>query len=169
MPIHPVYRTSHGLTDEGRAMLARQGNAILATINDDGTPHLTELLFLLDENDRVLLPTPHNTRKVKNVTKRPVATVFFFDQPGWISCVGDTALLTGAEADRANQANRDRLLTPAGQATIGRVLAAHEDTTIVVTPTRWLAWNSDQLRHQVEEIGGDLAVHPPDTWWRDLG
>jgi hypothetical protein len=169
MPIHPVYRTSQGLTEQGRTMLARQGNAILATINDDGTPHLTELLFLLDESDRVLLPTPHNTRKVRNVTKRPVATVFFFDQPGWISCVGDTTLLTGAEADRANQANRDRLLTPAGHATIGRVLAAHEDTTIVVTPTRWLGWSSDQLRHHVEEMGGDLAAHPPETWFRDLG
>ena len=169
MPIHPLYRTPHGLTDESRDLLSRQGNAILATINDDGAPHLTELLFLLDDDDRVLLPTPHNTRKVRNVLARPLATVFFFDQPGWTSCVGTATLLTGEEAAVANRANRDRLLTPAGHETIGRVLAAQEDTTIVVTPQRWLSWSSAQLEQWVIEHGGDVVAHPPETWFKDLG
>ncbi|HSM45203.1 MAG TPA: pyridoxamine 5'-phosphate oxidase family protein, partial [Acidimicrobiia bacterium] len=67
MPIHPTYRTSHGLTEEMRRHLSREGNVILATLNDDGTPHLTELLFLLDDQDRIQMPTPHNTRKYKNL------------------------------------------------------------------------------------------------------
>ncbi len=168
LDIHPVYRTPHGLTDEIRARLATQENAILATRNPDGGPHLTELLFLLDEDDRILLPTPHNTRKVNNVRARPIATVFFYDQPGWTSCTGTVTVLEGKEAAEADRRNRDRLLTEQGHKTIGLLLAEQEDTTIVVTPTRWLSWSSEALVPGIIELGGDVESNPPDTWFRDL-
>jgi hypothetical protein len=168
MPIDPVYRTPHGLTENLRARLSTQGNAILATIGDDGSPHLTELLFLLDEEDRVLLPTPHSTRKVRNVLARPVATVFFYEQPGWISCTGPGHVLDGEEAAAANQRNRDRVLTAAGHETMGRLLAEHEDNTIVVTPTRWLSWSSAAVIPEIVRLGGDVESNPPDTWFKDL-
>jgi hypothetical protein len=168
MAIHPTYRTPHGLTEEMRGHLARQGNVVLATINEDGSPHLTELLFLLDEQDRIQMPTPHNTRKYKNLQERPVASVFFYDQPGWISATGSVELWVGAEAAAANQRNRDRLLTEAGHATIGLLLASEEDTTIVLTPSSWLSWNSSTVAAAVSELGGDIEAHPPETWFRDL-
>jgi len=168
MAIHPTYRTAHGLTEEMRGHLARQGNVVLATINDDGSPHLTEVLFLLDEQDRIQMPTPHNTRKYKNLQERPVASVFFYDQPGWISATGSVELWIGDEAAAANQRNRDRLLTDAGHATIGLLLAAEEDTTIVLTPAKWLSWSSSTVPVAVTELGGDIEAHPPDTWFRDL-
>lgn len=164
-----MYRTPSGLTDQMRQQLAKQGNVILATVNDDGSPHLTEVLFLLDEQDRIQMPTPHNTRKFKNLEKRPVATVFFYDQPGWSSATGTVELWTDEKAAQANRANRDRLLTEAGHATIGLVLAAHEDTTIVLTPTRWLSWSVAKTLDAVSETGADLEANPPDTWWRELG
>lgn len=166
--IHPVYRTPAGLTAEVRANLATQGNAILATISDDGAPHLTELLFLLDEKDRIQLPTPHNTRKLKNLRARPRATVFFYDQPGWTSATGPVEIWTGQRAREANRRNRERLLTEAGHETIGRLLAKHEDTTIVVMPEKWLSWRSDLINPAIRELGGDLDRHPPDTWFKDL-
>lgn len=169
MAIDPAYRTERGLTDEMRGHLARQGNVILATIGDDGTPHLTELLFLLDEEDRVQMPTPHNTRKFKNLEKRPKATVFFYDQPGWISATGSVELWTGERAAEANKRNRDHLLTPEGHATIGLLLEANEDTTIVLTPDRWLSWSAAATLAEVEQLGGDVEAHPPDTWFKDLG
>lgn len=168
MPIHPTYRTAHGLTEEMRWHLSREGNVILATLNDDGKPHLTELLFLLDDRDRIQMPTPHNTRKYKNLSQRPVATVFFYDQPGWISATGSVELWTGEKASRANKANRDRLLTEGGHDTIGRLLADQEDTTIVLTPDRWLSWTGDNLVEVIQEMGGDVEAHPPDTWFKDL-
>lgn len=168
MPIHPVYRTPSGLTPRIRAALSEQGNAILATIGDDGSPHLTELLFLLDEEDRIQLPTPHNTRKVKNVRARPIATVFFYDQPGWTSATGTVEIWSGEQAREANQRNRERLMTEAGHATIGRLLAEHEDTTIVVTPHKWLSWTGGELTAAIEDLGGDVHQHPPDTWFKDL-
>lgn len=168
MAIHPAYRTPQGLTDQMRVALGRQGNAILGTINDDGSPHLTELLFLLDDDDRILLPTPQNTRKVKNLRVRPVATVFFNDQPGWTSAIGDVEIWTGEQARDANRRNRERLLTDAGHETIGRLLAEHEDTTLVVTPSRWLSWSPAELTPEIRALGGDPDRHPPHTWFRDL-
>lgn len=149
-------------------MLLTQGNVILATVNDDGSPHLTEVLFLLDHEDRIQMPTPHNTRKFKNLEKRPVATVFFYDQPGWSSATGSVELWTGQQAAEANRRNRDRLLTEAGHATIGRVLAAQEDTTIVLTPAKWLSWSVAKTMDAVAETGADMTANPPDTWFRDL-
>lgn len=141
---------------------------MLATINEDASPHLTELLFLLDEQDRVQMPTPHNTRKCKNLQERPVASVFFYDQPGWISATGSVELWVGSDAAAANQRNRDRLLTDAGHATIGLLLAAEEDTTIVLTPSKWLSWNSSSIPTAVTKLGGDIEENPPGTWFRDL-
>lgn len=151
-----------------RSVLATQSNAILATSNEDGSPHVTELLFELDSEDRVLLPTPHNTRKVRNLRERPIATVFFFDQPGWTSCTGQVDIVVGEEAAALNRRNRDRLLTQAGHETIGRLLAAHEDVTLVVTPTRWLSWSSSNLTPAIVALGGDVEQYPPDTWFKDL-
>lgn len=151
-----------------RGTLATQGNVILATVNEDGSPHLTEVLFLLDEEDRIQMPTPHNTRKFKNLEKRPVATVFFYDQPGWSSATGSVELWTGEKAAEANVRNRDRLLTEAGHRTIGRVLAQHEDTTIVLSPTKWLSWSIAKTIDSVAEAGADLKEDPPDTWFKEL-
>jgi hypothetical protein len=152
-----------------RDQLSHQRNVVLATVNDDGSPHLTELLFLLDEEDRVQMPSPHTTRDFRNLEKRAMATVFFYDQPGWISATGTVELWTGAGAAAANQLNRDRLLTEAGHETIGRVLAVHENTTIVLGPEKWLSWRGDGIIPAVAEYGGDLEAHPPETWFKDLG
>lgn len=169
MPIDPAYRTARGLTDQIRKHLAAQGNVILATINDDGSPHLTEVLFLLDDQDRIQMPTPHSTRKFRNLKQRPTATAFFYDQPGWASATGSVELWTGERAGEANRRNRERLLTESGHATIGKVLAANEDATIVLTPERWLSWSIDRTMDAIAGSGADLDANPPDTWFKDLG
>lgn len=166
--IPDTYRTPHGLSDELRREILRRSNAVLATIGDDGSPHLTELLFYLDDEDRVLLPTPHGTRKVRNLSARPRATVFISVESGWVSCTGTARLIEGAEAARLNQLNRARLLTAAGMATMGLLLAEYEDTTIEVTPSRWVSWNDGQVLETITALGGDIEAHPPDTWWKDL-
>lgn len=168
MAIHKVYQTPSGLTDELRSSLRAEGNCILGTINDDGSPHLTELLYMLDDQDRPLLPTPHSTRKYRNLQARPIATFFvsFRHASGWVSCTGPVDLVEGEEAQRLNQSIRDSMLTGAGHATIGKLLAAHEDTTIIINPTKWLSWDGSGLIDRIVELGGDVEAHPPDTWFR---
>lgn len=170
MAIHEVYRTPSGLTAELREQLRVDGNCVLGTINDDGSPHLTELLYMLDHQDRPLLPTPHTTRKFRNLQARPLATFFvsFKQASGWVSCTGPVDLATGEEAHRLNQSIRDHLLTDAGHATIGRLLGAHEDTTIIINPDRWMSWNGSGLVDRIVELGGDVDAHPPKTWFRDF-
>ncbi len=167
--IPPVYRTPSGLSEELRRRLAAEGNCVLATVNPDGAPHLTEVLFSLDADDHVLVPTPHSTRKVANVRARPVATFFVsLRDGGWVSCTGAARVRTGEEAAAANAAIRRRLLTDSGMDTIGRLLAAHEDTTIELTPATWLSWSSAEVTAGIESLGGDVGANPPDTWFRDL-
>ena len=168
MPIPATYRTPRGLTDALRREILARSNAVLATINDDGSPHVTELLFYLDDNDRVLLPTPHTTRKVKNIQGRPAVTVFVSVESGWVSATGPARIIEGDEAARLNQLNRERLLTESGMKTMGLLLAAYEDTTIEISPTRWISWNDGHVLDTITELGGDIEAHPPSTWWKDL-
>jgi len=167
--IPPVYRTPHGLDPGLRSQILTRSNAVLATINPDGSPHLTELLFYLDNRDRILLPTPNTTKKVKNVLARPTATVFISVESGWASCAGVARVITGEEAAQLNQLNRERVLTEAGMATMGLLLAAYEDSTIEVTPERWIAWNDGAVLDTIVSLGGDIETHPASTWWKDLG
>ena len=166
--IPPPYRTPHGLDAGLRRQLLARSNAVLATINPDGSPHLTELLFYLDDENRILLPTPQTTKKVKNIEARPTVTVFISVESGWASCIGTARIIAGEEAARLNQLNRDRLLTDAGMATMGLLLAAYEDTTIEITPERWIAWNDDAVLDTITSLGGDIEANPPSTWWKDL-
>lgn len=48
------------------------------------------------------------------------------------------------------------------------MLAAHEDTTIVLSPTKWLSWSGEATMASVIEMGADVEANPPDTWFRDL-
>jgi hypothetical protein len=166
--IPATYRTPHGLDAGLRRQLLARSNAVLATINPDGSPHLTELLFYLDDQDRILLPTPQTTKKVKNVLARPTVTVFISVASGWASCTGIARVISGQEATRLNQLNRERVLTEAGMATMGLLLSAYEDTTVEITPTRWIAWNDDRVLDTIVSLGGDIVTHPPSTWWKDL-
>jgi hypothetical protein len=86
-----------------------------------------------------------------------------------VSATGPVELWTGARASEANRRNRERLLTPEGHDTIGRLLEANEDTTIVLTPDRWLSWSGAALVPMIAELGGDVETHPPATWFQDLG
>ena len=80
------------------------------------------------------LPTPHATRKVRNIRARPTVTIFISIESGWVSATGPARIIEGDEAARLNQLNRERLLTDAGMKTMGLLLAAYEDNTIEVTP-----------------------------------
>jgi len=96
--IPPVYRTGHGLDDELRQRVRGRGNAVLATIDHDGSPQLTELLYLLDEEDRLCLPTPHSTRKVRNIAARPLVTAYISLDRGWALSWSPDGIMPSLEA-----------------------------------------------------------------------
>jgi ketosteroid isomerase-like protein len=48
------------------------------------------------------------------------------------------------------------LFAETGLATMARFLAAHEDTTIEITPTQWLSWTMDPISPWFEDNGINL-------------
>ena len=91
--IPDTYKTPHGLTDGLRRLLLQKSNVVLGTTNPDGSPQMTLLQFLLDDSDRMYLPTNRTTRKVKNVLERPEVTAFVDLKPGWVSCTGSARII----------------------------------------------------------------------------
>ena len=166
MAIPETYQTPHGLSEQLRVEVSEQARLVLGTINPNGSPHLTLVLFSIDADDLLFLPTPRSTRKIKNVRERPSVTALVPVRSGWVSCYGQATVIEGHEAERINQSVRERLLTDTGMATMGRFLAAHEDTTIRINPTRWLSWSHDVIEPWMDTNGIDASNS--DAWWKDL-
>ena len=166
MAIPETYQTPHGLSRRLRTEVSEQARLVLGSVNADASPHLTLVLFSIDGDDCLFLPTPHSTRKIKNVRERPSVTALIPVGSGWVSCYGEAAVIEGQEAERINQSVRERLLTEAGVATMGQCLAAHEDMTIKVTPTRWLSWSHDVIGPWMD--ANNIDTSNSDDWWKDL-
>ena len=160
------YRTPHGLSDDLRTLLMQKGMVTLGTINPDGSPQMTVVQFSLDESDRMHIPTIRSTRKVRNIIDRPAVTALAEVGFGWVSCTGRARLIEGSEATDINRGVYERLLTEAGLATMGRFLAAHEDSTIEITPAKWLSWQGIGMFPWFKEQGIDPG--DPAAWARDL-
>lgn len=166
MAIPETYQTPHGLSGALRIELSEQARLVLGTVNPDGSPHLTLVLFSIDDDDCLFLPTPQTTKKIKNVRERPSVTALVPIRSGWVSCYGSAAVFEGQEAEHLNQGVRERLLTESGMATMGRFLAAHEDTTIKITPSRWLSWSHDVIGPWMD--ANSIDTSDSDGWWKDL-
>lgn len=166
MAIPETYQTPHGLSGALRTEVSEQARLVLGTINPDGSPHLTLVLFSIDGDDCLFLPTPQSTRKIKNVRERPSVTALIPVGSGWVSCYGNAVVIEGQEAGRINQGVRERLLTESGMATMGQFLAAHEDTAIKITPARWLSWSHDVIGPWMD--ANNIDTSNSDGWWKDL-
>lgn len=164
--IPETYQTPHGLSTGLRTELSEQSRLVLGTVNPDASPHLTLVLFSMDRDDCLFVPTPQSTRKIKNVRERSSVTALIPVRSGWVSCYGEAAVIEGQEAERINQGVRERLLTDTGMATMGQFLAAHEDMTIKVTPTRWLSWSHDVIGPWMD--ANNIDASNSDDWWKDL-
>ncbi len=161
------YQTPHGLDADIRQLVLEKGSVTLGTINPDGSPHMTLLLFSLDEHDRLYLPTPRTTRKVKNILDRPTVTALVTIEGGWASCTGQARIVEGTEAADLNLGVRERLFTETGLATMGRFLETHEDATIEITPAKWLSWTIDPIFPWFDDNGIDLDDFEG-AWMKDL-
>ncbi|KAA3636971.1 MAG: hypothetical protein DWP92_08690 [Armatimonadetes bacterium] len=156
--IPETYQTPHGLTPELRAAVLEQSSVTLGTTNPDGSPHLTLVLFSMSETNRMYIPTPSSTRKLKNIRANPLVTALARIDDGWASCTGPARIIEGPEAQTLNASVRERLFTPSGLETMGRFLQAHEDTTIEISPTKWLSWRFDPINAWFAEQG----INPDD-------
>jgi len=134
--------------------------ATLATTNADGSPHLTAVWFLFEE-DRVLVATSSRSRKARNVVERPrVGFMIDVRIPGserGVTGVGPAELLRGPRSQELNHAIHGRYLREAAleDPEVGPRFAAFDDVTISFRPARWFSWDMAALDRAA--FGGRIA------------
>jgi len=144
------------------AFLAERRIAVLATLEPDGTPYLTAVWYLW-RNGTFYVPTGGTTRKARNASARPYASIAV-DSRGdayeGVSATGRIEVLGGEEALALNDEIHCRYVTDAGMADsdVGGLLRKGDDTTLLLVPERWKSWDMEPAFGQ--RFGDPQLVHP---------
>ena len=142
--VHPVHRTSHGLTDEARATLERGRYAVLGTRTADGSVHLVPVMYGVDATVLVLDPAANDE--------------------SWVSGSGPVAIITGTPSVPLGRKLRSRYLTPAGEEQLGTAIARYDNSVVVITPDHWLSWDNVAYNAALAADGVDFTQ--ADDWFR---
>lgn len=146
-----------------RELLQKRNVATLATENANGTIHLTAVWYLFEE-DHLFVATSSRTRKARNVTARPRASLMVDARRAGaergVSAAGKVDLLSGDHARTINRRIHSRYLSAAAMSDpqIEPVFASFDDVTIRLTPAAWTAWDMAVLDAQA--FGGRLGKTP---------
>ena len=136
-----VYR-AHPTQAEIDDVLAQRLTAALGTLNDDGSIHLTYLLFLY-EDGRFLFETSSETRKARNLAARGTASVIVQGR-----AATGRSLMVEAEGDA-------RLIhVPGALDAVDDAWGPIDDVAIELTPRRWRSWTGSVLQDTTEATTG---------------
>jgi PPOX class probable F420-dependent enzyme len=167
--MHSAYRTRSGLSDWARHILALPLDAVLGTINPDGTPHTTAVGFAFD-GERFLIASGSATRKVRNLEADPRVRVLVMApmastgvDDGWVAADGHAELVRGEQAQALNRRAVAPYLTEEGQRGYGEVFLPIMDVAIVVTPERWHTWHDKAMLTTMIEHG--YTEDDADRWY----
>lgn len=143
------------------AQLLRPINAVVGTVNADGSIHLAFVIFLWHDG-RFYFETASMTKKVRNIRRNSTAS-FAIDPPGFMAMAEGTArVLEGDEAKRINRMIREKNLTDEAVDTVGEAWGRFDDVAVEITPRRWRSWSSEKLVEASRVAAGSL---PPDRWF----
>jgi PPOX class probable F420-dependent enzyme len=79
---------THILSDWARAFLREDRVAVVSTLNTDGSPQVTTIWYLLQEDGTLIMSTPGRTQKVKNLRRDPRIAVCVGDERRSVSLYG---------------------------------------------------------------------------------
>ncbi len=154
------------LSDSMRQFLNERHYATLATLNEDGSIHLTPVWYLF-ENECIYVDTGSSARKVSNILARPQASLVVdsrkLGSEQWVSAAGTAEIIRGEHAKELNAKILQRYLTQAGRddPRVGLVFAAALDVTISLTPRIWRSWN---LKSLDDQFFGGILGQTPQQW-----
>jgi hypothetical protein len=139
-------------------VLAQRLPAALGTLNDDGSIHLTYLLFLF-EDDRFFLETSSVTRKARNIASRGIASILIHGTAGtgrslMIEAEGSARLIPLPDAQGVNHRIRAKYIVPDAVDAVDEAWVRFDDVTIEVVPQRWRSWTGTQLATTTEDALG---------------
>ena len=155
------------LSDSMREFLNGRHYATLATLNEDGSIHLTPVWYLF-EDERLFLETAASDRKVRNILARPQASVVVDSRKQgserWVSASGTAEVIRGERSKEINAKILRRYLTKAGleDPKVGPAFAAGGEVTICFTPH---SWRSFDLKSVDDQFFGGILGQTPEKWF----
>lgn len=91
---------SSKLSERARAFLEERRFAVLATINADGTPHLSTMWYSL-EGDTILMNTKAGRIKDRNMRRDPRISVCFEEGYSYVTISGTVEMIDAQEIAQA--------------------------------------------------------------------
>ena len=76
------------LSDWAREFLREDRVAVVSTLNTDGSPQVTTIWHLLQEDGTLIMSTPGHTQKVKNLRRDPRIAICVGDERRSVSLYG---------------------------------------------------------------------------------
>lgn len=137
--------------------------ASLGTLNATGSPHLTAVWYLYQDNC-FFVATSSRTRKAHNLASRPTATLMVESRkPGCergVTATGPVEVISGVAAKNINEKIHRRYLSNAAIADprVGQVFAQFDDISLKLRPKLWTWWDMAELDAMV--LGGSMADNP---------
>jgi len=80
------------LSDWATEFLREDHVAVVSTLNKDGSPQVTTIWYLLQEDGTLIMSTPGRTQKVKNLLRDPRITVCVGDERRSVSLYGTVTI-----------------------------------------------------------------------------
>ena len=159
------------LSDSMREFLNGRHYATLATLNEDGSIHLTPVWYLF-EKDCFFVETAASSRKVRNILARPQASILVdsrrkLGSEGWVSASGTAEIIRGERSKEINAKILKRYVTKAAleDPRVGPVFAAAGEVTISFTPHSWQSW---ELKSLDDQYFGGILGQTPEKWFLPL-
>lgn len=124
--------------------------ASLATLNPDGSPHLTAVWYLYQDGC-FFVATSSRSRKARNLAQRPTATLMVeARKPGserGVTATGPVEVISGKEVHPLNLRIHRRYMSNAAIADpqVGGVFAQFDDICLKLRPRVWTWWDMPEL------------------------
>jgi PPOX class probable F420-dependent enzyme len=150
-----------------REFLNGRHYATLATLNEDGSIHLTPVWYLF-EDERFFISTGAASRKVSNISARPEASIVVdirnLGSERWVSSLGTAEIIRGERSKEVNAKINQRYLTKAAleDPRLGPVFAAAGEVTIGLNPDSWRSW---ELKSMDDQYFGGILGQTPEKWF----
>lgn len=81
------------LTEKARAFLREKRFAVLATINKDGTPQLTTMWYMLENDGTIMMNTRLGRSKERNMRRDPRISVCFEEGYHYVTITGRVEMI----------------------------------------------------------------------------
>ena len=88
------------LSDWAREFLREDRVAVVSTLNKDGSPQVTTIWYLLQDDGTFIMSTPGNTHKVQNLRRDPRIAVCVGDEKRSVSLYGTVTVSSDQDVVR---------------------------------------------------------------------